>query len=76
MNEPELSYSEKNQLKIIDLLTEIRDELREIKENTKDEETETYTCDWCEEEKSRKPYKKVNKYDFCSAECWEEWESD
>jgi hypothetical protein len=45
MNEPELSYSEKNQLKIIDLLTEIRDELREIKENTKDEETETYTCD-------------------------------
>lgn len=60
-----------------ELLIEIRDELKKInKILEKQEEEETYTCDFCDEEEEGEPYKKVNKYQFCSQNCWDEWKEE
>ena len=63
-----------SETKIIELLTEIRDDLRELKEDMVDkdrleqeqEEFETYTCDECGDEEKGEPYKSINKFTFCS----------
>jgi hypothetical protein len=73
LNDPKATDNEK----IIELLTQIKEELtqiRELKEN--EEEQETYTCDNCDEEQTGEPYKSVNKFTFCSDECFDNWESD
>ena len=59
---------------IIELLEEIRDELKTLNENKEEEnEEETgggYDCDQCEETVSdEEPYKTVNKFTFCSWKC-------
>lgn len=57
---------------IIDLLTEIKEVLEEIRDKEteggdEDESNETYTCDNCEEEyKDTEIYKQINQYTFCS----------
>ena len=54
---------------IIELLEEIRDELKTLNEKETDGD---YTCDQCDENIDGEPYKKVNKYEFCSFDCWDE----
>ena len=62
---------------IIELLTEIKEVLEEIRDDNRDEENnETYTCDGCNEERTGEPYKQINRFTFCSDECVENWEND
>lgn len=60
---------------IIDLLTEIKEVLEEIRDDNRetDKDEETYTCDNCNEEQTGEPYKSINRYTFCSNECFDKW---
>ena len=58
---------------IIDLLTEIKEVLEEIRDDNKEEkDEETYTCDNCNEEQTGEIYKQINRYTFCSDGCFNE----
>jgi transcription initiation factor IIE alpha subunit len=62
---------------IIDLLTEIKEVLEEIRDKEPEEnEEETYTCDGCNEEATGEPHKQINRFTFCSDDCANDWEND
>jgi len=64
-------------LQIIQLLTEIKDLATEINEKmegmAKEEEEKEWQCDGCESWDVGAVSKQVNKFTFCSEDCYNEW---
>ena len=64
---------ETNQEKIIDLLTEIKVVLEEIRDQESEKnEKESFYCDQCEETCVSIPYESINEFNFCTQRCYED----